>query len=166
MCFYALCDAVVDRYFPVVDRIEAELEAIESVMFSNDASRSNIQRLYELKSKLGELRHSTAPLLDAVNKLFGGRVPLAVASSETYFRDVHDHLLRVTGAIDSLRDTISTAIQVNLSMLTIDQSDVAKRLAPWAAIFAVMTALAGVCGMNFEHMPELKWRYGYAGALG
>lgn len=164
--FYALCDAVVDRYFPVVTALEAELEAIEAVMFSNNETRRNIQLLYELKSKVGELRHAVVPLIDAFSKLFGGRVPAVVAQTGEYFRDVHDHLMLVNGAVDSLRDTITTAIQVNLSMVTIEQSEIAKRLAAWAAIFAVMTALAGIWGMNFEHMPELKWRYGYAAALG
>jgi magnesium transporter len=78
---------------------------------------------------------------------------------------VHDHLARINAAIDSIRDTIATAIQVNLSMVTIDESETTKRLAAWAAIFAVSTALAGIWGMNFEHMPELKWRFGYPLAL-
>jgi magnesium transporter len=84
---------------------------------------------------------------------------------EDYFRDVHDHLFRIAGQLDAIRDTISTAIQVNLSIVAIDESEVNKRLAAWAAIFAVFTAFAGVWGMNFEAMPELKWRYGYEAAL-
>jgi magnesium transporter len=164
--FYALCDAVVDRYFPVVEALEAELESIEAVMFTNQAAKQNIQRLYELKSKVGELRHSVVPLAEAFSKLFGGRVPAVVAKSGEYFRDVDDHLLRVTSGIDRLRETISTAIQVNFTMVTVEQSDVSKKLAAWAAIFAVVTALAGIWGMNFEHMPELKWQYGYPIALG
>jgi magnesium transporter len=86
-------------------------------------------------------------------------------ASQEYFRDVHDHLARINGAIDAIRDTIATAIQVNLSLVTIEESEVTKRLAAWAAIFAVSTALAGIWGMNFEVMPELKWKYGYAMAL-
>ena len=163
---YALADAVVDRYFPVADALESELEAIEATMFASQAARENLRRLYDLKQKAGELRHAVLPLIDAFGKLFGGRVPAAVSQTEEYFRDVHDHLLRVNGAIDSLRDTIGTAIQVNLAMVSLDQSDVSKRLAAWAAIFAVMTALAGIWGMNFQHMPELDWLYGYPAALG
>jgi magnesium transporter len=86
-------------------------------------------------------------------------------ASQEYFRDVHDHLARINGAIDAIRDTIATAIQVNLSLVTIEESEVTKRLAAWAAIFAVSTALAGIWGMNFEVMPELKWKYGYPMAL-
>jgi magnesium transporter len=79
---------------------------------------------------------------------------------------VHDHLVRINGAIDAIRDTIGTAIQVNLSMVTIEESETTKRLAAWAAIFGVSTALAGIWGMNFEHMPELRWAWGYPLALG
>jgi magnesium transporter len=85
--------------------------------------------------------------------------------SQDYFRDVNDHLLRISSAIDSLRESIDTAIQVNLSMVTIEESEITKRLAAWAAIFAVSTALAGIWGMNFEHMPELRWEWGYPMAL-
>jgi magnesium transporter len=164
--FYAICDAIVDRYFPVVEALEGELEAIEGAMFDSDTPRDNVRRLYEIKRQVGELRHAVLPLIDAFSKLYGGRVPAVVAHSGEYLRDVHDHLMRINAAIDVLRETIATAIQVNLSMVTIEQSEVAKRLAAWAAIFAVVTALAGIWGMNFEHMPELKWRYGYAAALG
>ena len=164
--FYALCDAIVDRYFPVVDALETELETIEAAMFSNEDPRENVRKLYEIKQKLGELRHAVLPLVDAFSRLHGGRVPEVVSPMGEYLRDVHDHLMRINGAIDTLRETIATAIQVNLSMVTIAQSEIAKSLAAWAAIFAVVTALAGVWGMNFEHMPELKWRYGYLVALG
>ena len=163
--FYALCDAVVDRYFPVVEALEAELDGIESVMFANGDPRDNVRRLYEIKHEVGELRHAVVPLIDAFSKLYGGRVPAVVTGMDEYIRDVHDHLMRINATIDTLRDTIATAIQVNLSMVTIEQSEIAKRLAAWAAIFAVVTALAGLWGMNFEHMPELKWRYGYPAAI-
>jgi magnesium transporter len=112
------------------------------------------------------LRHAVAPLLEVVGKLHGGRVPAVCQARQDYFRDVHDHLARINGAIDAVRDTIATAIQVNLSLVTIEESEVTKRLAAWAAIFAVSTALAGIWGMNFEVMPELKWAYGYPLALG
>ena len=111
------------------------------------------------------LRHAVAPLVEVVGKLHGGRVPSVCARSQEYFRDVHDHLVRIGTAIDAVRDTIGTAIQVNLSMVAIEESETSKRLASWAAIFAVSTALAGIWGMNFEHMPELKWRWGYPMAL-
>ncbi|MBJ7309691.1 magnesium/cobalt transporter CorA [Rugamonas sp. CCM 8940] len=162
---YALMDAVVDRYFPVVDAFESELEQIEERIFIHGSQRDNIERLYQLKRKVMLLRHAVAPLLDAVGKLHGGRVPALCRDTQEYFRDVHDHLHRINGTIDAIRDTISTAIQVNLSMVAIDESEVNKRLAAWAAIFAICTAFAGVWGMNFKFMPELEWHYGYPMAV-
>lgn len=162
---YALMDAVVDRYFPLVDALEVELEEVEAQIFERGAARSNIERLYALKHRTSTMRHAVVPLLEVVGKLHGGRVPAVCMASQEYFRDVHDHLARINGTIDAIRDTIATAIQVNLSLVTIEESEVTKRLAAWAAIFAVSTALAGIWGMNFEVMPELKWEYGYPMAL-
>lgn len=163
---YALMDEVVDRYFPMIDDFESELETIEEHIFDRGAARGNIERLYALKRRTTVLRHAAGPLLEVAGKLHGGRVPEVCTGSQEYFRDVHDHLSRINGAIDTIRDTIGTAIQVNLSMVAIEESETNKRLAAWAAIFAVSTAMAGIWGMNFEVMPELKWRYGYPAALG
>jgi magnesium transporter len=162
---YALMDAVVDRYFPVVDMLESELETIEDRIFTHGAQRQNVERLYQLKRKALVLRHAVLPLLEAIGRLHGGRVPALVAETQDYFRDVHDHLIRIGGRLDAIRDTVATAIQVNLSMVSIDESEVNKRLAAWAAIFAVFTAFAGVWGMNFKYMPELEWKWGYPMAL-
>jgi magnesium transporter len=162
---YALMDAVVDRYFPLVDAMEAELETIEGQIFDRGVGRANIERLYELKHKVTTLRHAVAPLLDATSKLHGGRIPAVCAASDHYFRDISDHLARLQTSIDTIRDTIGTAIQVNLSMVTIEESEVTKRLAAWAGIFAVATFFVGVWGMNFEFMPELKSPWGYPAAL-
>lgn len=163
---YALMDTVVDRYFPLVEAIETDLEAVEDQIFERGSARWNIERLYALKQRSSTVRHAVVPLLEVVGKLHGGRVPAVCQASQEYFRDVHDHLARINGTIDAVRDTIATAIQVNLSLVTIEESEVTKRLAAWAAIFAVSTALAGIWGMNFEVMPELKWAYGYPMALG
>jgi magnesium transporter len=163
--FYALMDAVVDRYFPVVDALESELEAIEEKIFVKGSAQANIERLYALKRKVMVLKHAVAPMMEAVAKLHGGRVPALCARTQEYFRDVYDHLVRINTSIESIRDTIGTAIQVNLSMVTIEESEVNKRLAAWAAIFAVATLFAGVWGMNFKAMPELEWKYGYPAAL-
>ena len=163
---YALMDAVVDRYFPVIDALEVELESIEQQIFTQGgAARDKIKQLYDLKRRSMILKRAVAPLTEAAGKLHGGRVPQICVSSQEYFRDVADHLVRINGSIDAMRDTIGTAISVNLSMVTIEESEVTKRLAAWASIFAVCTAFAGIWGMNFEHMPELKLRYGYAAAL-
>lgn len=163
--FYALMDAVVDRYFPIIDMLESELETVEEQIFTKGAARFNIERLYELKQKATRLRHAVAPLMEASGKLCSGQVPPVCEKSREYFRDVHDHLVRINSTLDSIRDTIATAIQVNLSMVTIEESDINKRLAAWAAIFAVATAFAGIWGMNFKAMPELQWEYGYPMAL-
>ncbi len=163
--FYALMDAVVDRYFPVLDALESELETIEDRIFVKGAARINIEHLYQLKRKVLLLKHAVAPLMEAIAKLHGGRVPRLCIKTQEYFRDVYDHLYRINASIDAIRDTIATAIQVNLSMVAIDESEVNKRLAAWAAIFAVATAFVGIWGMNFQEMPELKWRYGYPAAL-
>ena len=162
---YALMDAAVDRYFPLLDDFETELEDVEEHIFTPGAARGNIERLYALKRRTGMLRHAVAPLLDVMGKLHGGRVPPVCAGVQEYFRDVHDHVTRIAGTTESVRDTIGTAIQVNLSMVTIEESETTKQLAAWAAIFAASTALAGIWGMNFEGMPELKWMYGYPIAL-
>jgi magnesium transporter len=163
---YALMDAVVDRYFPVMEALEVELETIEQQIFTDKGRpRESIKRLYSLKRRLMRLKHAVEPLLEGASKLHGGRVPQVCAGSQDYFRDVVDHLARLGNGIDAIRDTIGTAIHVNLSMVTIEDGEVMKRLAAWAAIFAVCTALAGIWGMNFEFMPELKWRYGYVAAL-
>ncbi|WP_028100710.1 magnesium/cobalt transporter CorA [Pseudoduganella violaceinigra] len=162
---YALMDAVVDRYFPIVDTLEMELEKIEERIFIRGSQQDNIERLYELKRKVMTVRHTVAPLLDAIGKLHGGRVPAVCSNTQEYFRDVHDHLLRINAALDTMRETIGTAIQVNLSMVALEEGEVNKRLAAWAAIFAVLTAFAGIWGMNFKHMPELDWRFGYPSAL-
>jgi magnesium transporter len=162
---YALMDAVVDRYFPLIEELEGELETIEDQIFTKASQRANIERLYQLKRKMVILKHATGPLMEAVGRLYGGRVPALCANTQEYFRDVYDHLYRINASIDSIRDTIGTAIQVNLSMVTIDESEVNKRLAAWAAIFAVATAFVGIWGMNFASMPELQWKYGYPAAL-
>jgi magnesium transporter len=162
---YALMDAVVDRYFPIIDALETDLEAVEDQIFVAGTARANTVELYALKRKIGMVRHVVAPLIDGVHKLFSGRVPVVCENNREYFRDVFDHLVRMNTSLDTLRDTIGTAIQVNLSMVAIEESEVNKRLAAWAGIFAVATAFAGIWGMNFKNMPELEWRYGYPFAL-
>jgi magnesium transporter len=163
---YALMDAVVDRYFPIIDALETDLDAVEEEIFEVGRARRNIRELYELKRRIGIVRHAVAPLIDGVHKLFSGRVPSVCENNREYFRDVFDHLVRMNASLDQLRDTIGTAIQVNLSMVAIEESEVNKRLAAWAGIFAVATAFAGIWGMNFKNMPELDWKYGYPTALG
>jgi len=158
---YALMDAVVDRYFPVLDAIEAQLEKIEDRLFVASSPRENIEALYYVKQKLTTLKHAAAPLLETVGKLFGGRVPQVCGGLGEYFRDVYDHLNRINQSIDAARETVNTAIQVALAMVNMGHGEVTKRLAAYAALVAVPTMIAGVYGMNFKHMPELDWSLGY-----
>ncbi len=162
---YAITDAVVDRYFPVLDNLEVELEEIETRIFAGENNRAIIEALYGLKQKLMILKHATSPLLEAIGKLYGGRVPYQCARLQDYFRDIYDHLVRLNQSIESLREMVTTAITVNLSLLTIQDNEVTKRLASYAALIAVPTAIAGVYGMNFKHMPELEWEHGYPLAI-
>jgi magnesium transporter len=163
---YALMDAVVDRYFPVLDELETELEAIELQIFAGKSPRSNIEALYGLKQKLTIMKHAAGPLLESTGKLYGGRVPSACAGLGDYFRDIYDHLVRLNQTIESVRDMVTTAISVNLSLITLQENETTKRLAAYAALVAVPTMIAGIYGMNFKHMPELDWMIGYPLALG
>ncbi len=167
---YALMDAVVDRYFPVLESLQMELELLEGTLFSGGSSaasaRENIESLYYVKQQLTTLKHATAPLLEYTGKLFGGRVPLVCSGLGEYYRDVYDHLIRLNQSIDAARDTITTAIQVNVAMITYGETEVTKRLAAWAALIAVPTFIASLYGMNFKHMPELEWPLGYPLVLG
>jgi magnesium transporter len=164
--FYALIDAVVDRYFPVLDAIEAEFEKFEEQIFSGKSLRANIEGLYYVRQNLTTLQHAVLPLLEAVGKLYGGRVPQVCAGMQDYYRDVYDHLVRISQSINSQRDTVTTAIQVNVAMITFGETEVTKRLAAWGALIAVPTFIASVYGMNFKQMPELDWAFGYPLALG
>src|SRR5262245_24985138 len=162
---YALMDAVVDRYFPILDEIESEIENIESRIFADQPKREHIEALYNVKRKMLILRHATEPLLESTSKLFAGRVPQLCISLQEYFRDVYDHLLRLNQTIDSLREMGTTAISVAISLMTIQENAVTKQLASYGALVTVPTLIAGVYGMNFQNMPELSWVWGYPLAL-
>jgi len=158
---YALMDAVVDRYFPVLDALETELERVEDQIFKRDTARSNIEALYSLKQKLMTLKHAVEPLMEAIGKLRGSRVPQVCLGMQEYFRDVFDHLQRIHATIEGIRDMQATAIQVNLGMINLNETEVTKKLAAWAAIIAVPTLIAGIYGMNFKGMPEYDLPFAY-----
>ena len=162
---YALMDAVVDRYFPVLDNVETELEQVETRIFGKQTERASIEALYGIKQKLMTLKHATEPLLEAMGRLHGGRVPQVCAGLQDYFRDVSDHLVRLNQSIESQRDMVTTAVSASLSLITLQETEVTKRLAAYAALVAVPTLIAGIYGMNFEHMPEIQWEHGYPVAL-
>ncbi|BBP99498.1 magnesium transport protein CorA [Burkholderia sp. SFA1] len=161
---YALMDDIVDGYFHVLETLAADLDVLEDRIFARQAhseSRALIEDLYRFKRRLVVLRHHVGPLLEGVGKLTGGRVPGICAGMTAYFKDVYVHLERIVGAIDGRRDMVITAIQVNLGMIALADSEITKRLGTFAAMFAVPTMIAGIYGMNFEHMPELHARFGY-----
>jgi magnesium transporter len=163
---YALMDAAVDRYFPLIDALGVELEQIEERIFAGGAARTQVEALYGIKRKLVTLKHAVGPLLEASSKLHGGRVPQMCAGMGEYFRDVYDHLSRLNQSIDSIRDMVTMAMSVHLSLSTMQENETTKRLAAYAALVAVPTMIAGLYGMNFENMPELNWSFGYPLVLG
>jgi magnesium transporter len=163
---YALIDTVVDRYFPVLEYLEDQLDAVERRIFSGAPARESIEGLYQLKQKLMTLKHAAGPLEETAAKLHGGRVPEVCTGTQEYFRDVYDHLVRINQSIDSLREMVTTAISVNLSLITLGENETTKRLAAYAALVAVPTMIAGIYGMNFKYMPELDWAMGYPMSVG
>ena len=163
---YALMDTVVDRYFPLIDTLTREIEEIETRIFASNTTRAQVEALYNFKQRIMVVDHAIGPLLEVTSKLHGGRVPPLCAGLHDYFRDVYDHLQRLKQSTDQLRDMVGTALSVNLSLITLQENEVTKRLAAYAALVAVPTMIAGVYGMNFKHMPELDWTYGYPLALG
>ena len=161
---YALMDSVVDRYMPVIEALANEIDELEDRIFEKQtlaASRAIIEDLYSLKRRLVILQHHVAPLVDAVGKLVVGRIPQICVGMQAYYRDVYDHLVRVANSIDARREMVVTAVQVNLGMISLAESEVTKRLGSFAALFAVPTMIAGIYGMNFQYIPELHFRFGY-----
>ncbi|WP_213295603.1 magnesium/cobalt transporter CorA [Paraburkholderia sacchari] len=161
---YALMDSVVDRYAPVLEKLSGEIEDLEDRIFEKHSpaqSRAIIEDLYSLKRRLVIVQHHVTPLVDAVGKLAGGRTPQICMGMQAYYRDVYDHLVRVSNLVDARREMIVTAIQVNLGMISLAENEVTKRLGSFAALFAVPTMIAGIYGMNFADIPELHFKYGY-----
>ena len=163
---YALLDFVVDQYFPIAEELERQFEAIETDVFDGESSRETTADLYDFSCKLQSMRRAVSPLLDVLQRLerFEG-APLP-ESMQVYFRDVHDHLMRIQEMLEGLSEMNRSALAAHLSLLSVAQSDETKRLAAWAAIIAVPTMVAGIYGMNFQFMPELGWRFGYPLVVG
>jgi magnesium transporter len=162
---YALMDSVVERYFPVLETLESEFENLEEQIFAGGLARRNIEALYALKQKLMVLRHASGPLVEGVGKLYGGRVPQVCVGTQEYFRDVYDHLGRINQTIDGIRDAVTTAMAVSVSLIQLQENEMMKRLAGYASLVAIPTMIAGIYGMNFKHMPELDWSFGYPLAI-
>jgi magnesium transporter len=158
---YALMDAIVDQYFPVIDALEDKLQMLEDRIFGEEFNRQTTAQIYRLKRELLEVKRAISPLIDMCNRLM--RFDLAVLSEDTrvYFRDVYDHVIRMNEMVDTLRELLTTALEANFSLISINQNDVMKRFAGWASIIAVPTMIAGIYGMNFTFMPELTAPFGY-----
>ncbi len=158
---YALMDFIVDQYFPLVDAFEDRLEGLEDDIFKQTLTRETTERIYQLKRNLLEVKRAVAPLIDMCNRLVRTDSALIPDDARVYFRDVYDHAIRINEMIDTLRELLTTALEANLSLISVSQNDAMKRLAGWAAIIGVPTMIAGIYGMNFKFMPELEWALGY-----
>jgi magnesium transporter len=162
---HAVMDFIVDQFFPVVDALQAELDELEEQIFSGKYVRSITARLYHLRRDLLSLRQAVTPLMDVSAHLARSNYPLIPPDTRPYFQDVHDHVIRIADLIDNLQQLSHIALDANFALISVAQNDDVKRLAAWAAIIAVPTMIAGLYGMNFEHMPEIKWVYGYPAAI-
>ncbi|QDO95933.1 magnesium and cobalt transport protein CorA [Ferrovibrio terrae] len=158
---HAIIDFVTDNFFPVIDDIQNELTEIETHVLDETLDRKSIERLYHLRRQLLGMRGTVLPLLEVSNRLSRLDLPMMAPELRPYFGDVHDHVQRVAEAITDLRDAAAAAFEAEILLANTRQNDVVRQLAAWAAILAVPTAIAGIYGMNFEHMPELRWAYGY-----
>ena len=158
---YAIMDFIVDQYFPIVDDFEERLEKLEEEIFDGTFDRNTTGRIYDMKRQLVTVKRAVSPLIDVCNRLVRFDMAIIPESARPYFRDVYDHVVRINETIDNLRELLTTALEANLSLVSVQQNEVTKKLAAWAAILAVPTAIAGIYGMNFRHMPELGWPWGY-----
>jgi len=161
---YAIVDRIVDDYQPVIAALDHEIDALEREVFSHSPTNP-AEAIYKLKRDVLELHAAIAPLAEPLDRLARGRHELIHEDIRTYFRDVHDHLLRIIGQVESYRDLLTSVLAANLSQVTVRQNEDMRRISAWAAIIAVPTLIAGIYGMNFAHMPELHWTFGYPIAL-
>jgi magnesium transporter len=157
---YAIVDKVVDDYEPVVEGVANDIQEIEQQVFS-ETRENPAERIYKMEREVLEFSRAVTPLTPAVDRLARGHFDLIHDDLHEYFRDVHDHLLRVSQRIDGFRDLLSSALQANLTQVSVRQNADMRRITAWVAILAVPTMVAGIYGMNFKHMPELGWTFGY-----
>jgi magnesium transporter len=157
---YAILDFIVDNYMPVIDTTRSEVEALEDRVLTA-IRRHDSERLYQLRRDLLRLRNAAVPLVEICRRLEQPGLPGIDSAMYPLFRDVTDHVRRVQEEIDSLREVLAFAFEASLMAGQWQQNEITRKLAAWAAILAVPTAVAGIYGMNFENMPELKWDYGY-----
>ncbi len=163
---YALMDYIVDHYLPIVTRLEEAFEALEQDIFHDEFDRAAIERLYKVKHQVLRLRNVVYPVEDICSQLIRLHEDLVPKDLRAYFRDIQDHSSRVVRTLDVVREMLTTAVQVNLALVTVTQNEVVKRLAGWGAILAVPTVVFSLYGMNFNFMPELKFHYAYPVVIG
>lgn len=161
---YAICDRVVDEYERVGAALEIDVDEVEASVFS-PARTNDSTRIYVLKREIAEVRRAVLPLREPMRKFAMGVDERITAETATYFRDVADHLQRVAEVVDNLDMLLSTAFEAHLARISVQQNEDMRKISAGAALVVVPTLVAGVYGMNFDHMPELHWRYGYAYAL-
>ena len=162
---YALMDFIVDQYLPIMEALEDQLEALEAEIFGETMNRGTTKRIYNLRRELVALKRAVLPLVDVCSRLTRFEGDLIPEDTRPYFRDVYDHVVRINEMIDTQRELLTTALDANLSLVSVQQNEHTKRLAAWAAMIAIPTMIAGIYGMNFRAMPELEWTYGYYLAL-
>jgi len=162
---HAIVDKVVDDYLPTLEGLNSDIRDVEGEVFSS--VRTNpAERIYKLKREVLALDEAISPLPEEIERLARGQHDVVHESMLPYFRDVHDHLLRLVLQEENLRDLLTSVLTANLTQISVRQNEDTRRISAWAAIIAVPTMLAGVYGMNFEHMPELRWTFGYPLVLG
>ena len=168
---YAILDRVVDDYQPVINGLDEDIKEVEAEVFSQ-AGSNPAERIYLLKREVIEFHQSTAPLQEPLDRLVHGQVPGMHGELGEYFRDIQDHLLRVVDNVNGFRELLTSVLQANLTQVALRQNEVGmqqnadmRRISAWVAIVAVPTMIAGIYGMNFDHMPELGWTFGYPLAL-
>jgi magnesium transporter len=157
---HAILDRVVDDYQPAVEGLAQDVEEVEAQVFSS-ARQNPAERIYKLKREVLEFSRGVAPLIDPAEGLASGQLEVVDPEIQEYFRDVVDHLLRVNEQIESYRDLLTSVLSANLTQVGVRQNEDMRKISAWVAIAAVPTMLAGIYGMNFEHMPELHWTFGY-----
>jgi magnesium transporter len=161
---HAILDRVVDDYLPVVAGVDDDIEEVETEVFSPERSNPT-ERIYKLQREVLQLHRATAPLADPLRRLSEGHFDFIHDDLQPYFRDVYDHAVRTNEQVEGFRDLLHGVLQANLTQVSVRQNDDMRRITAWVGILAVPTSIAGIYGMNFEHMPELRWEYGYPAVL-
>ncbi|NLU66199.1 magnesium/cobalt transporter CorA [Streptomyces sp. HNM0574] len=164
---YAVSDAVVDTYMEVATDLHVDLEELEGDVFAPHAPAGSrtASRIYDFKRQLLGFRRATGPLTDPMARLTGAGVPFVPETSRPFFRDVSDHLTRVNEQVEGLDRLLSDILSAYLAQMGVRQNDDMRKISAWAAMFAIPTAIAGIYGMNFDHMPELHWAWTYPAVL-